>query len=237
MILYGTKVYVNNKDVGLTNIRQIRCTDNAYYAISYDDDLYVWGQSNLENKYIETPTLVLRNVKRMYFIMPWLAILNTNNILIMYKNYPKYEFITTNVKKFNFDTFGVLTLDGQYFKRGEVIPNIRYVSQNFMITNDNVYIDEYKRVENIKYARGDYLLSNDNILYKSNYRILNKLEDNVKYFSYSKYKDLIFVRTDNKRILYTPKRIEVNDDYLISDGVKLVIEGNQLAVNGRKLTF
>ena len=46
MILYQTRNYIfqdqEYKDIGLSNIKQIKCSYDAYFAVSYDNELFVW---------------------------------------------------------------------------------------------------------------------------------------------------------------------------------------------------
>lgn len=154
LILYQTKVYNHLfEDLGLPNIRKIKTINDSYFAITYNNNLYAWGDNTfgqliLPDHYIERPTLIMKLVKRISLGNEWLSIIDVNNKMTIYGNF-NHEYITDNVKKFS--ELKPLTWDDQLFTICVFCyNNVKYHNKGTIIMNDNSCIRAGRKFENVK---------------------------------------------------------------------------------------
>ena len=248
MLLYKTRVYNYRTefiDSGLTNIRAIAYEADSYFAISYDNDLYVWGNNTYGNlivdaKSVESPTLALKSVKSIYCDYFWTAVINCNDELNFYGKYHDVNSIMASVKAvirsgnkiytLKCDN-SIIGLNTNYHK-----DNIKhFVNQMLMITTDDQLICQdkiLKNVEQVKIINSNlYILTTDRILLRTNNRLEfdEVLETNVKNYNGD---DDLFVKAD-KRIIYSyNERHEVNYDVIFAMGSRVTIEHEKLTFYG-----
>jgi hypothetical protein len=259
MVLLNTKVYVFDqqfKDVGLSNIRKIKCINDLYFAISYDNDLFAWGKNHcnrlsLDEEFIEKPRLIMKSVKRIYAEYYWLGIINCNHELFILGFFLDLSRLPKNNIKKQVSTINgidILTCNNEFISRNGVINNVRYANLYYMIMNDNMLIYENhlgkQILNNVKYAKQNdlhfYILTIDNVLYRTYscrvklcYEHLEKLEDNVEYFKLS-YTKCAFVKIDKKRIVYDgDKRLEVDYDVYFGKDCRMIVENDRIKFDGK----
>ena len=232
ILLFKTRVYVFNQtfiDVGLSNIRAVNYNKEAYYAISYDDDLYVWGKNNFIINNCTTPKLALKSVKKIFTCGSHIAIINNNDEFHAYGCFPKSILAMLNVKDY---INGYIIV----YKDDKIYDSINgSTSLYYMINNNNQLMINGKLVcGNVKDFKviGKYLyvLTTNNTLYRRKNVLLVKIADNVKYITANdKY---LFVSADKRSLYVNDDCWEVNYDVFFGDKCRVTVEGSTLTFYG-----
>jgi hypothetical protein len=255
---------MNDIYLELSNVKSITTYSNSNYALTYDNQLYCYGEnihlrSIIDVPKFEQPTLIpFAPIRKINTNNSLLLIITCNDILYVYNQ--KLEFTTNNVKSAipYYNNAHILYKNNDLcamLSNRNMLVNVKKIVLNhflFAITIDDklhlpntTFILDCK-VQDVSYIDNELIILIDNNLYKMRFNWedlgskftfndLNLLIKNVSKFK-SRYNKLLFTAKDGNYIYDENGLAKLDYEVKYSDSNRLIIN-NGLYLNDIKLNI
>ena len=247
LFLYQTRVYQYQRkwlDLGLSNIRAIECDNFTYFAVSYDNELYAWGENAKFDNITEEPKIILKSIIKVYPHNDFITMINCSHEFFYYE---LDRLPIANVKEYVYHPFQsskVITYDNQLVDirlSEDCINNVKSVNSKYiLLTNGEISRQDGKiaNVKEFKSTKTDlYVLSTNNVLSQLNkcrsFSSDNLIEIIINVKSFSIGQKSVFIVADQRYIYDDDGLWPVNYDVIFGQDAKLIIENNKFTFYGK----